>query len=561
MEISDILKNYMKELKCTSKELSKASNISETIISRYRTGNRIPSQNNLDKIIEGLTKLSNEKYTKEEITNTFKAAETPITIDFDKVIPNLNKLIDYLKINVNELSKNLNFDASYLSKIRKGTRVPHNKESFLNSLSNYIYKKYNNENLSLLMNIENDKIKPENIKSYLINNIENINNEINNFLKKVDDFNLNDYIKAIKFDKLKVPVIPFYQIKNKNYYGIEEMKKGELAFFKGTVFSSSKEPIFMCSDMPMEDMAKDLNFGKKWMFGIAMCLKKNLHLNIIHNINRPFNEMMLGLESWIPIYMTGQIRPFYFKDIKTNIYNHLNYVSGSIALTGECINGYHNLGKYYITSNKNEVSYYKEKANKLIEKASPLMEIYTMNNEKDYQIFLENDKKIKINRKRYLSSLPLFTISDELLMSILKKNNLTNNEINNIINYKNSELDKYLSIIKDNTLTDYITTIKKDNFINEKIYLTLENFNIDKKIKYDYQDYEKHLLETKEFAKKHKNYHIVSLDDKTFNNITITILEDNYVIISKNFNPLIHFVIRHPKLRNAIEKFTPLVKE
>ena len=59
MEISDILKNYMKELKCTSKELSKASNISETIISRYRTGNRIPSQNNLDKIIEGLTKLSN----------------------------------------------------------------------------------------------------------------------------------------------------------------------------------------------------------------------------------------------------------------------------------------------------------------------------------------------------------------------------------------------------------------------------------------------------------------------------------------------------------------------
>ena len=209
MEISDILKNYMKELKCTSKELSKASNISETIISRYRTGNRIPSQNNLDKIIEGLTKLSNKKYTKEEITNTFKTAETPITIDFEKVIPNLNKLIDYLKINVNELSKNLNFDASYLSKIRKGNRVPHNKEAFLNSLSNYICKKYNNENLSSLINIENDKINPENIKSYLINNIENINNEINNFLKKVDDFNLNDYIKAIKFDKLKVPVIPF----------------------------------------------------------------------------------------------------------------------------------------------------------------------------------------------------------------------------------------------------------------------------------------------------------------------------------------------------------------
>ena len=561
MEFNEILKKYMKEFKCTSKELSKASNISETIISRYRTGNRIPNQTNLNKLIDGLTKLSNEKYSKEEITNTFKTVEVPVSIDFEKVIPNLNKMIDYLKINVNELSKNLNFDASYLSKIRKGNRVPHNKEAFLNSFSNYVYKRYNNETLSSLINIDNEEMKPELIKHYLINNVENADNEINNFLKKVDDFNLSDYIKAIKFDKLKVPVIPFYQIKSKNYYGIEEMKKGELAFFKGTVFSSSKEPIFMCSDMPMEDMAKDLNFGKKWMFGIAMCLKKNLHLNIIHNINRPFNEMMLGLESWIPIYMTGQISPFYFKDIKTNIYNHLNYVSGSIALTGECINGYHNLGKYYITSNKNEVSYYKEKANKLIEKASPLMEIYTINNQKDYQTFLENDKKINTNRKRYLSSLPLFTISDNLLTSILEKNKLTNNEIKNIINYKNTELDKYLSIIKENNLTDNINTITEDNFAKEEIYLTLENLDIDKKIKYDYPDYEKHLLETKEFAKKHKNYHLVNLDDKTFNNITITILEDNYVIISKNFNPLIHFVIKHPKLRNAIEKFTPLVKE
>lgn len=32
--------------------------------------------------------------------------------------------------------------------------------------------------------------------------------------------------------------------------------------------------------------------------------EKGLHLNIIHNIDRPFEEMMLGLESWIPLYMT-----------------------------------------------------------------------------------------------------------------------------------------------------------------------------------------------------------------------------------------------------------------
>lgn len=90
--------------------------------------------------------------------------------------------------------------------------------------------------------------------------------------------------------------------------------------------------------------------------------KKGHHLNIIHNLDRPFKEMMLGLESWIPIYMTGQISPYYLKDCKNNLYNHLNYVSGAVALTGECIKGHHDKGMYYLTTNKNEIKYYKEKS-------------------------------------------------------------------------------------------------------------------------------------------------------------------------------------------------------
>lgn len=157
------------------------------------------------------------------------------------------------------------------------------------------------------------------------------------------------------------------------------MKKGELDFFKATVLSKSNEPIFMCSDMPMEDMAQDIEFGKKWMFAIAMTLKKGLHLNIIHNLDRPFNEMMLGLESWIPIYMTGQVSPYYLRGFQDSVYCHFNYVSGAVALTGECINGYHDKGKYFLTSNKSDVAYYKEKATCLLDKATPLRKFILLN--------------------------------------------------------------------------------------------------------------------------------------------------------------------------------------
>ena len=82
--------------------------------------------------------------------------------------------------------------------------------------------------------------------------------------------------------------------------------------------------------------------------------------------------MMLGLESWIPIYMTGQISPYYLKDSKNSIYGHLDYVSGTVALTGECIKVYHNKGMYYLTTNKNEIRYYKEKSDLLLKKQNHL---------------------------------------------------------------------------------------------------------------------------------------------------------------------------------------------
>ena len=375
----------------------------------------------------------------------------------------------------------------------------------------------------------------------------------------LDDFNLNDFIKAIKFDKLKVPTIPFYKTKSKHYYGIEEMKKGEIDFFKNTIFSKENNDIFMCSDMPMEDMAEDINFGKKWMFMIAMSLKKGLHLNIIHNLDRPFNEMMLGLESWIPIYMTGQVSPYYLKDVKNNIYNHLNYVSGTCALEGECIKGFHNKGKYYLTTNNKEISYYKEKSNLLLKKANSLMDIYTIDNKNSYNIFLNNDYKTHSDRKRYLSSLPLFTMSNSLLKKILKRNNLNDNEIKEIIEYKKNEEKIITELLNKNVITDNIYIETKDDFINNEIYLSLENLFTDKKIKYNYDEYLEHLEELKKF--KNKNYKVVYMDNKTFKNITVTILEKNFVLISKNANPVVHFVIKHPKLIDAINNFNPIVKE
>lgn len=575
MNFKKVLNEYLKELNCSSKKLSNESGLSESVISRYKSGERTPVKNSeqLNKLTKALFNIAKDsgknKYTLDKIVSDFNSALPSDDFDYTTFSNNLNTLITSLNINTHEMSKYIVFDASHISRIRYGKAKPSNPVEFSNKICSYILNRYKNpddiNNLMMIIGCKKSDLSNEKIYSTLFNwltsEIVPVKNQISDFLHHLDSFNLDDYIKVIKFDELKIPSIPFYKAKTKHYYGIEEMKQGELNFFKGTVLSKSKEDIFMCSDMPMEDMAKDIDFGKKWMFAIAMCLKKGHHLNIIHNLDRPFNEMMLGLESWIPIYMTGQISPYYLSNLKNNIYNHLNYVSAAAALSGECINGFHNKGMYYLTTNKNEIEYYKEKSDLLLKKAKPLMEIYRESNIKEYHLFLKKDENIECDRTRYISSLPLFTISDELLIKILKRNKLTKEEIDKIIKYKNNEFKYMNSILKKNKVFDYIYVIKEDEFISDTPSLLLNNLFIDKTINYTYKEYIEHLKLTNEYAKNNKNYNILTEEDKTFKNITITILKNNHVIISKNSNPTIHFVIRHPKLVAAIESFNPLVKE
>lgn len=469
-----------------------------------------------------------------------------------------------------ELSRFIGYDASFLSKIRNGTKFPSKPQDFIEAISNFIALKYNEKEdkkkISLLFNIPIENLNNTNeykrqIKKWIASNNPKSDTTITNFLENLDKFNLNEYIEAIHFNDLKVPLIPFYKVTSRNYYGLEEIKKGELDFFKATVFSKSSEPVFMCSDMPMEDMAQDIEFGKKWMYAIAMVLKKGLHLNIIHNLDRPFKEMMLGLESWIPIYMTGQVSPYYLPSTNNNIYNHLNYTSGTVALNGECINGYHKSTKYYLTNKKEEVSYYKTKSEQLLNKAKPLMKIYRIENKNAFHSFVLSSEKINATRKRTLSSLPIHTISKPLLQKILKYNNISEQESKKII----LEISKYNDAIKkmidNNIFIDEIPIIDKKEFENSPLPLLLSNVFYESKIYYKYEDYLGHLEMTKEFEKNNSNYKLVLKPFNTFKNIDLFICKNNWIMISKTNSPSIHFVIQHPKLMNAIENFTPPIIE
>lgn len=391
------------------------------------------------------------------------------------------------------------------------------------------------------------------ISSWLSDGTVNTYDSLSVFLEKLNEFNLDEYIRAIHFDELKVPTVPFQFPGSKSYYGLQEMMNSELDFLKTTVLSKSCEPVTMYSDMPMEEMAKDPEFPKKWMFGMAMMLKKGLHLNQIHNLDRSFEDMMLGLESWIPMYMTGQISPYYLKSAENTTFLHLLKVSGAAALTGEAITGHHADGRYYLTKNKNEVAYYKKRADDLLSNALPLMEIYRNDSKRKLDTFLQSDISTDGNRRTILSSLPLHTLSDDILKKILKHNKVEDSEAGIIAGYIAEQRTNISRITEHAILTEEIPILTKEEFEQYPISLSLSGIFYEKDIMYSYDYYEEHLNLTRRYEAEHANYILKNNPLSAFRNIQIRIHEGKWVMVSKNKTPSIHFLIKHPKLRNAFE--------
>ena len=568
MNFQECLNNYIIQIRCNGKELARNSEISETVISRYRKGERTPYADSeyLKKLSDGIIKTAVEKGIRDfQWDKVFQTLRESLEDDRDEPVFNSQKLdilLRELDINISRIAAFLHYDPSYLSKIRTGRRNPAHQQQFVEKVCEYVIANYKDEQdrkkVVYLIQCNEDELADSSsyrrkLREWFNSSMPDEVDYVSAFLRKVDSFNLDDYIRAIHFDSFKVPKVPFQLPVSRHYYGLKEMREGELDFLKHTVLSKSMKPLYICSDMPVEDMAADEDFAKKYMFGLAMVLKKGLHIHIIHDVERPMKDMMLGLENWVPLYMTGQISPYYLKGVQNHVYSHLHYCSGQVAMTGDCISGHHDLAHYYLTSRKEEVSISQKNMEFLLKKAHPLMDIYREERKKElYAALIENAGK-EGRRRRVLAVPDLGVLPKKLLEEILERNHVVLNEKTVILeNYKRSATCLE-TILKHSVVEDEVSVLSEAEYEKYPLVLPLAECFLEKDIRLTYEEYHACIGAAENYAKANENYQFNLTKIKGFHNIQITCFEGKWCMISKNRAPAIHFVIHHPKLRYALE--------
>ena len=571
MKFSEQLQLYMSELGVSSRELAREVGISESALSRYRSGERTPSsdEGKLRRMAEGLiatATVQDVPYTAEEIFRTFfDIVGSGLTVPYDIYLSNLHQLMEIMGIRSNELAKELSFDPSYISRIMSGKRRPAEVRSFNAQVVSLVCKKAEErdreDTLAVLLRLpleelKNEERREEALLGWLGTNTEKVaTHPVRSFLREVDGFDLDEYVKSAHFDDMRRPVPPPVSLpKRKVYIGLKAMMEAQLDFLRLTSLNRSSEPVFLYSDFPLIEVTRDPEFPKRWMFGMLSMLRRGLKLRIIHDVHRPVSEMLLALGNYLPLYMSGQIEPHYLNRHQGELFSHMLWVSGGLALMGEAVAGYPTEGMYTLTNHMAELRYAKKRARRLLERSEPLMKIYR-DEERVQMLKEQRELLVKGDRRILCNFLPVTVLPPEELEFYLERAGLEAEHRKSVIRQVEYRRKMMVALSQRYHVRLDVPSISEEEFRKKPISLAFADIGRDISVDYSFEEYRAHLERVKEFCETYKNIEMASHPANSLRNVNIQLIHGQAMIVTKSRAPLICFVIRQANLLRTFEEF------
>lgn len=571
MEFSDRLNYYVDLLGCTSSSLSKASGVSLASISRYRSGERTPAADSpqVALLAKGIASLSAESddvaaFDEQDVYAKLSSDASGIAIDYAAFRSNLAALLEAIGFSNSELARAISYDPSYISRIITGSRRPADIAGFIDQVATAVGKRFGTPGRSAeiaqlidrpISSLNSPEECSKAVRDWLSSNEEREGALVNGLLRKIDIFDYEEFSHFLDPDAIELSPHPFQIPITRSYTGIHHIMEAELDFIRATIASDSMEPVTIYSDMPISELSDDPRFAKKWMYGMTLLLEKGLHLNIIHDIHRPIDEMVAGVTRWIPLYMTGQITPYYLENPQGGVFKHNIKVSGDVALLGQAISGHQNEGSYLVTRSRDEVRSFALRAKRLLEQAKPLLDIYRADNQDDFERFIADTIPIKGERSAVLSMPPIQIIPDDLLERVLEENNLDDDQRKRIRAHVAKRKGEFDSFLGAGEFRVHLARLTPDEFEQYPVTLSLSDAFSESSVAYTYEQYLEHIRAICDFAESHEGFSLTLDGSPLFHNIQVVLNPGKWALISKQKSPVIHFVTKNPQLLSITEGF------
>ncbi len=95
----------------------------------------------------------------------------------------------------------------------------------------------------------------------------------------------------------------------------------------------------------------------------------------------------------------------------------------------------------------------------------------------------------------------------------------------------------------------------RDEFAIHPVSVIIPEIFYEDNLYYTYEEYLAHIRSTALYLKKYPNAQLYTSARQAFRNIVISVIGNEFAVISKSRRPSVHFILRHPRLIDAINSF------
>ncbi|MDD4083682.1 MAG: hypothetical protein PHD05_09900 [Sphaerochaetaceae bacterium] len=407
-----------------------------------------------------------------------------------------------------DLSRRLPLSSSYISRLRNGKRSLPKIPAFLPNLVNYFVDKLTQENWK---DIGFDEI-PENKEKTLEKW----------FLEKAHVFP-SDYPKESKktFDC---------------YFGNEGKRLLVIRFFEDVMKIDKKQTLLLYSNENMEWLLSDPVFFDAWQKYLVKILKLGNSIIIIHNLNRNLNEMYESLKKWVPLYMTGGIKPYFCNHLRDGIFQQSFFIapeSGAI-LSSSVKDNTEKMPNFYFHSIEIINSLIREYKNFLKISSSFLI------------CYKEENQAVK---DFFICEGPIFTVQPGFSLPTLPEDALKGMNEEYILCWRIA-VKNFKASLKKEKVSD-LGQLYTPQEINEGVLLPFSGIFSFNRLYYTKESYLLHLKSILEFFIKYENYDF-KINERRSCLQTYLVKENQEFLVCENTISSFMFHVKKPELVSSI---------
>lgn len=394
--LKDRIKTVIKAIGATHKTVSEYAGIASANIGKLTNGSRVPAKESstAGKLVNGIygaaqknRKIgvlcdtigcghSGEQKAKQALLD-WLYEDTPQASDSALAFAGrLNSILSTVGTDSRELIIAAGADLTMINRFREGDRLPTRRSRVLNSMCEYIaeaaVKNGSTHTVAELIGIPENDMPEVNaapmIRDWLLG--------IELSPGSLAAANIVTGIISPAGENIVLPdvsSIALPEIINEDrtqYIGIEGLQRAVIRFLGNTAKKPGTE-LFLYSDQSMEWM--QARYTPKWLALMNECLRSGTKIRIIHNIERSTPDMLFAVRNWLPLYMTGQIEPYYRIDKSGSRFCHTVFMSDDACIDGFCAVGMERKCVYHYNTDSGYIGSVKDSFSKLSLNIKPLL--------------------------------------------------------------------------------------------------------------------------------------------------------------------------------------------